>query len=225
MILTGPGTCSNIVLIAALFLIPVASAENVYRWVDENGEIHFSRTLPPEYADKPYQVLNQAGVVIERIDDPLAKPAPIKKGKKELEPLFTEQEVRIRSDRLLVLRYHSEEDILDAMELEVAQLGYDTRIIGQAHNSVMTALSGQVHKVANRQRAGLPKEPELEKNINSLRQRLRNGERSLAALSLREDKIRTSFVQDLERYRFLQSGGIPGSFIEGDAEQGAEPVN
>lgn len=213
------------VLFAILHLTPVASAEKVYRWVDEHGEVHFSRTLPPEYAHKPHQILNKAGVVIERIDDPLAKPEPVKKVDKKLEPLFTEDEVRVRTDRLLVLRYQSEEDMLDAMELQVAQLGYDALIIGQAQNSVMKALTAEVHIVANRQRAGLPAEPKLEKNINSLRQRLLNGERSLAQLTLREDKIRISFAQELKRYRFLQGGGRAGSFIDEDAEPGAGSVN
>ena len=225
MILTRPRTCSIMVLFAILYLTPVASEEKVYRWVDEHGEVHFSRTLPPEYAHKPHQILNKAGVVIERIDDPLAKPEPVEKVDKKLEPLFTEDEVRIRTDRLLVLRYHSEEDILNAMELQVAQLDYDARIIGKAQNSVMKALTAEVHIVANRQRAGLPAEPKLEKNINSLRRRLLNSERSLAQLTLREDKIRISFARELKRYRFLRGGGRAGSFIDEDAEPGAGSVN
>jgi len=213
------------VLFAILYLTPVASAEKVYRWVDDQGEVHFSRTLPPEYAHKPHQILNKAGVVIERIDDPLAKPEPVEKVEKKLEPLFTEDEVRIRTDRLLVLRYQSEEDMLDSMELQVAQLGYDALMIDQAQNSVMKALTAQVNKVANRQRAGLPAEPKLEKNINSLRRRLLNSERSLAQLTLREDKIRIEFAQELKRYRFLRGGGKAGSFIDEDAEPESGPVN
>lgn len=213
-------------LFATLFLTPAAHAENVYRWVDENGEVHFSRTLPPEYANRPYQVLNQDGVVIERIDDPLAKEEPIKKKvKKGLKPLFTEDEVRFRSDRMLLLRYNSEEDLVEAMELEVAQLGYDALMIGQTYESAMKSLAGQVSKVANRQRAGMPAEPELEKNIQSLQLRLQHGTRSLAALTLREEKIRTTFSVLLERYHFLLGGGIAESINEGDAEARSEPVD
>ena len=229
MIKTRPGLCSVALLFAALLLAPAANAEKVYRWIDENGEVHFGATLPPEYADKPHQILNQAGIVIERIDDPLAKPEPEKKAAKGLKPLFSESEVRFRTDRLLVLRYQSEQDILDAMELEVAQLGYDTRIINQTSESVMNSLSNQVSKVADRQRAGLAVEPEMEKGINVLRQRLKNGQKSLAALVVREEKIRESFKGELERYRFLQSGGKAGSIEdarggESQFEEGAGSV-
>ena len=193
-----------------------ATAENVYRWTDENGKVHFGRTLPPEYANMPHVILNEAGIVIERVDDPMKKfrPKPKVKEKvkvKELEPLFTPDEVRLRSDNLLMLRYHSEQELLDAVDNEVAQLGYDTRLIHQSQASALSTLRSQVSNAANRQRAGIPGDPELEKSIRSLRQRLRKSEDSLVELRLREVKIRASFQKEIERYQFLSNGGQPGA--------------
>lgn len=211
--------CLILLLGAGLLLSAPALAENVYRWTDENGKVYFGRTLPPEYADKPYEILNDQGLVIERVTDPLArqKGPPKKEEKKELDPLFTEDEVRLRSDRLLVLRYHSEADIEDAMQVEVDQLGYDRRLINQTQASVMTSLAGQVRNAADRQRAGMPVEPETETEINKLRQRIRRSEQSLAKLEGREEKIRAIFQKELERYRFLANGGTPGSMPEAEA--------
>lgn len=201
-------------LLLTIALLPgSALAEKVYRWVDDEGKVHFGRTLPPEYANKPYQILNESGIVIERVDDPLARQAPEKaeeeKDKKPA-PLFSEDEVRLRTDRLLVLKYQSVEDIQEAMELEVDQLAYDERLIIQSQASTMQAMAGQVHSAANRQRAGLPPDEEMEKTINSLRGRLRKSEGSLAQLRERETKIRASFAEEMERYQFLTNGGKPG---------------
>lgn len=206
---------------AALLLAPPIQAQdkdNVYRWTDENGKVHYGRTLPPEYADKPYEILNDQGVVIERVTDPLArqKGPPKETKKKELDPLFTEDEVRLRSDRLLVLRYHSEADIEDAMQVEVDQLAYDRRLINQTQASAMTSLAGQVRSAADRQRAGMPVEAETESEINKLRQRIQRTEHSLAQLQEREAKIRATFQKDLERYRYLANGGRPGSMPEAE---------
>jgi hypothetical protein len=191
-----------------------AVAEDVYRWVDEDGKVHYGRTLPPEYANKPYDILNAQGVVIERVTDPLARQKAPKdeKGKVVVqeEPDEGDDDL-LQSDQLLVLRYHSIEEIEEAMEVEVAQLKYDTLLINQSRASAMTALVGQVRSAANRQRAGLPVEAETENDINSLRQSIRRSERSLAALQEREEKIRASFLGHLERYRYLQAGGEPGS--------------
>jgi hypothetical protein len=207
---------SYLITVLVLLLPLTVSAENVYRWVDDNGKVHFGRTLPPEFANRPYQILNSQGLVIERVDDPLAlqqeeNAAAAGADSDEPEPLFSEDEVRLRSDNLLLLRYHTEEDLLDAMENEVAQLNYDIRLIEQSRASAMEALHGQVRNAADRQRAGMPGDQELERNINTLRLRLRKSEQSLAAIRLREQQIRERFQRDIERYRFLQAGGAPGS--------------
>ena len=44
------------ILAFCLVLSPAVMAEDVYRWTDENGEVHYGRTLPPEYADKPHEI-------------------------------------------------------------------------------------------------------------------------------------------------------------------------
>lgn len=208
-----------VLAVFSLVLSSLAWAENVYRWRDENGKVHYGATLPPEYANSPYEVLNSQGVVIEEVTDPLAKQkAPAKNQKSaKPEPLFTEDEVRMRSDRLLMLRYHSEDDIRDAMEVEVAQLGYDARLINQTMTSAMTSLAGQVKNAADRQRAGMPVAEETETSINKLRQRIRNNERSLAALKTREKNIRATFEKELERYRYLENGGTPGQFQKAES--------
>lgn len=204
------------VLLLGLLVAATASAEDVYRWRDENGKVHYGRTLPPEYATRPHEILNSAGVVIERIEDPMARPEPEpkpdeEKKSDELEPLFTEEEVRFRSDNLLILRYYTEEDLLEAMENEVAQLSYDIRLINQSQISALTSLAGHVKNAADRQRAGMSEDEAIKKNIHSLRRRLRKSENSLSALKQREAEIRASFATDLARYRFLKNGGKPGS--------------
>ncbi|NND44312.1 MAG: DUF4124 domain-containing protein [Xanthomonadales bacterium] len=215
-----------ILLCAGLATAPIAFAENVYRWTDENGKVHYGRTLPPEYANKPYEILNDQGVVIERVTDPLARQKeppkePNPKNKKP-PPLFTEDEVRLRSDRLLVLRYHSIADIEDAMQVEIDQLGYDRRLINQTMLSAMQSLEGQVRNAADRQRAGMEVEADIEGGINKLRQRIRRNERSLAELDTREQKIRADFSREIERYRYLENGGEPGMMPDPEAEPAAE---
>ena len=209
---------NSVIFLIALFLfVPaVSEAENVYRWKDADGKVHFGRTLPPEYAHKPHEILNSAGVVIERIDDPVAaqQPKPVEvEEEKGLEPLFTEDEVRLRSDRLLLLRYPEEEDLQKAMQNEIDQLSYDIRLNTQSQAGTMTALVGQVKVAADRQRGGLAEEPELSSKINKLRRDLRAIDRRLAAIAVRENEIRAAFGKDLGRYQYLREGGQEGALI------------
>jgi len=50
-------------LVAGLTLSFPAMA-TLYKWVDDNGTTHYGETIPPEYADRDHQVLNNEGRVI-----------------------------------------------------------------------------------------------------------------------------------------------------------------
>ena len=45
-----------------------AVAQDVYKWVDENGEVHYSQTLPPERASDAHDRLTRDGLLAERVD-------------------------------------------------------------------------------------------------------------------------------------------------------------
>ena len=57
-------------------------------------------------------------------------------------------------DRFLLLRYDSEQEIEDAMKVEIKQLDYDRRLMQQSRDSMLQAYTGQIKQAANRQRSG-----------------------------------------------------------------------
>lgn len=205
-------------ILIALFLIMSASplAADTYRWKDKNGEIHYGEAVPPEYADQPYDVINSQGIVIEHVEDPTAGVAAReeeKAEKKERAPLISEEERRIQSDRLLVIRYSSEDDIQKQLELELAQVGYDRKVMSQSFESTRAAIRSQVSQAADKQRAGQPITAEQQAEIDKLYARLDQDKKQLAANKVREEKIRTRYAEDLERYRFLTTES------EGDGQE------
>ena len=74
---------ATVVLTACLGLATVAGAAEVYRWVDENGEVHYSESLPPDYKDKGFDRLNRDGLVID--ENQKLTPEPPKEVPKEEE--------------------------------------------------------------------------------------------------------------------------------------------
>lgn len=199
-------------ILTALILCMSATplAADTYRWKDKNGEIHYGEAVPPEYADQPYDVINSQGIVIEHVEDPterIVSPEEMKPEKKERAPLISEEERRIQSDRLLVIRYSSEDDIQKQLELELAQVGYDRKVMSQSYESTSAAIRSQISQAADKQRAGQPITAEQQAEIDQLYARLDQDKKQLAANKVREEKIRTRYADDLERYRFLTSEG------------------
>jgi hypothetical protein len=194
-------------------------AADTYRWKDKNGEIHYGESVPPEYADQPYDVINKQGIVIKHVEDPteeIKAPEEMKAEKKERAPLISEEERRVQSDRLLVIRYASEDDIQNQLELELAQVGYDRKVMSQSVESTSAAIRSQVSQAADKQRAGQPITAEQQAEIDQLYARLEQDRKQLAANKAREEKIRARYAEDLERYRFLTSE---------NEKDGQEPVD
>jgi hypothetical protein len=203
------GAAVTALLAAAIFSLSVTQlAADTYRWKDKNGEIHYGAAVPAEYADQPYDILNNSGIVIEHVEDttvPVEAIAAKKAQQKERAPLISVEERQVQSDRLLVIRYSSEAEILKALELEIAQLGYDNKVIKQSFESTAIAIRSQISQAADQQRAGQQVSAEQEKEINHLYARHAQDEKKKAAMSDREAKIRARYQSELERYRYLTS--------------------
>ena len=204
-----------------LCLVATSLAAETYRWKDKDGKTHYGAAVPAEYADQPYDVLNDAGMVIDRVEDtsvPMDIREEVKKMVKERAPLISQEERERAYDRLLVIQYRSEDEIKQALEFELAQLGYDKTIIEQSYTSTTTAIRDQIRQAADRQRANLPIPAEQQQAIDRLYARLVSDTEKQLAMSKREDQIRARFQKHLDRYRFLTSPDQQES--EGQTDQG-----
>ncbi len=198
---------------------PQTSADKVYRWVDEQGNVHYTETLPPDFKDKKADVLDNQGLT-RQTDFSLVPPPPQKtaeenpakgelprdkSGLQRTEPMYNPPEMQKQKDALLVLRYHSEEEIMDALQVEVRQLAYDTNLLTTSRSSLETAYAGTMRELADRQRAGIELPPEELKSMENMKRRMAANDRDMQAIRLREEATQQKFAADLERYRFLTS--------------------
>ena len=59
------------ILLCVLLPLSVAAQQQgrgTFKWVDDEGVIHYGDHIPPEYADKPKQRLNDQGVAVEHLE-------------------------------------------------------------------------------------------------------------------------------------------------------------
>jgi len=193
-------------LTGVLCLVATSLAADTYRWKDKDGKVHYGAAVPAEYADQPYDVLNSAGMVIDRIEDtsvPMEVREQEKEAEKERAPLISQEERERQYDRLLIIQYRSEDEILEAMEVQVAQLEYDKQIFDQSFNSTREAIQNQIQQAADQQRANQPITEDQQKAIDRLYARLATEQRKRLTIENREAQIRARFKKDLDRYRFL----------------------
>ncbi|WP_191621372.1 DUF4124 domain-containing protein [Marinihelvus fidelis] len=205
----APLARAGVLLLVASIAVP-AVAQNVYRWTDDEGKVHYTPALPAEAADKPYDILSPSGVVIERVTQPeTTAPPPVEPVDKKPIPLYTERERQQISERLLMLRYRNEAQIDEAMQLELDQLKYDFHLLDNEYASMIKSLQQQVHAAANRQRAGLEVDPSQLEQIDVLRGRMSANRVRVGELEQHQDVIREQFARELERFREIRDRNKP----------------
>lgn len=196
-------------------------AEQVYRWVDEDGNVHYTESLPPGYKDTGHDVLNERGIVVDENQKLTPQREPEKRDEEQIKaeeagelprdssglprpkPLYTEEQKQRKMDNFLMLRYDSEQEITEAMNVEIKQLNYDRRLLEGSRQSMVESWRGQIREAGDKQRAGQSVSDEDVRQMYSLQTRLAENGRSLAALTAREESIREEFNSQLERYRAL----------------------
>jgi hypothetical protein len=198
---------------AALFLMAAwagaaaaaASTAVTYRWVDDQGVVHYGDHVPPQYAQKEHTELNSQGIELKRLD---AEKTP------EQQALDSrKQEVVLRQkqhDSFLLTTYTSVADI-EALRDERLQQLKAQRAAAEAYvetlRSRLAALQSRALLFtpynAKPGARGMPDDltEDLVRTLNEMRSQ------SAAIVQRREEEtsLRTGFQADIDRYRQLHT--------------------
>lgn len=94
-----------------------ALAAQMFRWVDENGKVHYSDQVPPKHSKYRRSQLNEEGMTVNVIEaakteEQLFVEAKLKRLREEKQRLLAEQ---LDHDRALLRTFRSEEDIQNSL--------------------------------------------------------------------------------------------------------------
>jgi hypothetical protein len=172
-----------------------------YRWVDEQGVVHYGDNIPPQYASQDRAILNAQGeeAAASRARDALMK--------------------QKQHDAFLVSTYTSVKDIEALRDVRLDQLKGQRTAAEQYLESLRVRLSSlQSRALAYRPystRADARRMPDdVAENLVHTLNEVRVQSSALAAKGAEETALRAQFQSDIERYRELhaihsQSAAIP----------------
>ena len=86
------------------------SNQRAYKWVDENGVVHYGDTIPVDAAELEKHIVNDAGVTVDVMRGK-ATPEELAAERRQLE-LEQQQELKRRADAALLATYLSIEEII-----------------------------------------------------------------------------------------------------------------
>lgn len=109
-----------------------ASAQNLYRYVDENGVTRMGTTIPAEYVHGGYEVLSSSGILLETVA-PVLPATPEEVEANTIAQVEADQE---RADQVLLTSYSSTSEIaahrdrkIDGINRQVENLKTDHRVL------------------------------------------------------------------------------------------------
>lgn len=190
---------------AGLMVASSASAQTVYKWVDENGNVIYSQTLPPDRVVDEHERLTPDGLVAERVERaPTAEElaslkAQIAAARDEAE----RKRLQEQQDRLFLAAFPTVEDLERAREAQRSGVLAERRTVEALIAQLRAAFAQTVGQAAEYERRGERVPPWLEQQISNDRQRLAELRDRLAGIEQRLEQIEAEHAANVERHRRL----------------------
>ncbi len=194
-------------IIAGALLAPAGASAKFYRWVDEEGRVHYSDRVPPEAAKQARSRLDARGLEVETIEraktpEELAREAELKRLKAEEQRLIEQQR---QKDRVLLRTFRTEDDILMTRDGKLATIDASIQIIRSNIRRFKLKLAEMQRNAANLEREGSKISPNYLKEIENTRQQLKHYYASIIRKEQSKESIRQQYAADLQRFRELKN--------------------
>jgi Domain of unknown function (DUF4124) len=174
-----------------------------YRWVDEQGVVHYGDHIPPQYASQDRAILNSQGVEVGHLD---AQKTPTEEAAaaRAREALMKQKQ----HDAFLVSTYTSVKDIEALRNERLDQLKGQRAAAEQYVESLRVRLNSLqsralTYRPYSKDARRMP--DDLAENLVRTVNELRVQSSALTAQGAQEAALRSQFQEDIERYRALHA--------------------
>ncbi|WP_185233536.1 hypothetical protein [Teredinibacter franksiae] len=175
-------------LLLAAFCANALSQHVYYRYINEDGVKVLDHSIPPEYAQTGYEVLNASGQVVK-----VVPPAP---SADEIARNAIEREIQERYARLK-RRYSSTDDIESAKQRRLRNISTNISILNGNINTLSAQIEGITSKAADFERRGEKVPKKILDDLAAVRVELTIAEELLQIRNTEHQEVISKFDQDI----------------------------
>lgn len=196
-----------LVLMAGMQAAGAENEQKLYRWVDENGIVHYGDSVPAEYADADKQILNEHGITLDVVRG--KKTAEELAEERRLQQLAEERELQRRQDRALLATYLSVDEIVMHRDRRIELFQAQARVTELYLRNLERRLE-DLKEIASRYRPYSEDpdaemiEPALSADIAETRDTIERHRQNLERFKEDEKHIVASFNVDIDRFKALK---------------------
>ena len=199
-------------IIVLLLLAPFAYAQKdatkgYFKWVDEDGVVHYGDSIPAKYRDLPKEVVNDYGVQIDYLE---GKKSPEQLEAERLEEERVQKiELQRRADQALLATYLSVDEILLHRDRRVELFQAQARVTELYLRNLDRRLKSLRADASNFQPySENPDAPmiadDLAKELRKTKEIINRHERNLKKFKSDEQQIIARFEGDINRFKTLR---------------------
>jgi hypothetical protein len=180
----------------------------LYRWVDEEGNVHYSDRVPPAAAEKERKVLNEEGRTIERHQRAKTR-EEVEQQRRSEQQIIEEarrREEQQRQDRMLLMTFTTAEDLEHVRDDRVAAVDAQIMILTEKLErlrKVRADLDAQAAKLTEGGQAMIS--DDLNQRLQRNEAEIRRSEAYLESRRAERQAIVDKFNADLERFKELKA--------------------
>ncbi len=195
-------------LILSLLSAPVL-AQKLYRWVDADGKVHYTDSLPPEAVNQARDEINRSGVTVNRVDRALTPEERAARRVEEAEAarLANIQAEKDKMDAVLMGSYATEADLARAYRERFDLLDQSLEAARVGIRSQEKSLQDQLAHAAALERGGKPVPATVKSTIESANKQVEDQREYLRRREVERQNLQAEYDGILQRYRILKEGG------------------
>lgn len=192
-------------------MAPHAHAQKLYRWVDENGVVHYGDHIPPEYANRDRNVLNNQGVSVGFEEGERTETERADQAQQEAEAAAQQRarEEVARHDRMLLATYLTVEDIEELRDRRLELLESQIKVTELYVTNLrkrLVKLQAEAAGFTDSADNPRPVPRDLAREIDDTAGTIASYEEMLERTRSNQAKLRDSFAADIERFKELKGG-------------------
>jgi hypothetical protein len=177
----------------------------MYRWVDDQGVVHYGDQIPPEYANKDRELMNAQGVPVKHFDAQKSPEQAAAAARDRAAVIKQKQH-----DSFLITTYTSVKDIEALRDARLEQLKTQRNAAQQYIESLRSRLGtlqsrAVTYRPYSASAGARPLPDDLAEDLVHTVNEMHTQTGALASQTEEEAKLRSQFQADIDRYRELHT--------------------
>lgn len=203
------GAVGAMAMVLAAGSAAAADEQRLYRWVDEQGRVHYSDTLPPDQAGQRREIKTPEGATVDTVEPPptreeLEAEAARREAQEQAEARREAVERRRREhDRMLLMTFTSVEEMQTARDERLGAIESQIALVQSRIDKLQQRREQLRQEAATVERTGRGNPADIYRELEQIERSIRQNRSAIEDKRDTQARIRLRFSEDIERFREL----------------------